>query len=79
MGIDFTSLFKSGLYPETNKDFLIKTLNGFYSEAKIEKSLNESMWLKNKQWSLSVNFLLLFTCLSVKADRLKCSSDLILW
>ena len=43
MGIDFASLFKSGLYPETKKDFLIKTLNGFDSEAKIEKSLNESM------------------------------------
>ena len=71
--MDFARLFKSGLSLGTNKDSLIKSLNGFESHVKIEKTSNDPTWLKNKQWSLTADFLLLFTLLPVKAGRRKCS------
>ena len=40
-GIDFTCLLKSDLSLETNKDSLIKSLNGFDSYIKIEKPSNK--------------------------------------
>ena len=64
--------------PLKPKDSLIKSLNGFNSYLKIEKSSNKPTRLKNKQRSLTVNFLLLLTRLPVKADRLKCSPDITL-
>ena len=78
MGIDWTCLFKSDSSLEANKNSLTKSLNGFDSNVKIEKSSNKPTWLQNKQWSLTANSLLLLTYLPVKADRFKCSPDLIL-
>ena len=59
-------MFKSGLSLETNNASLIKSLKGFDSYVKIEKSSNEP-----KQWPLTADFLLLLTPLLVNADRLK--------
>ena len=39
--MDFARLFKSGLSLGTNKDSLIKSLNGFESHVKIEKTSND--------------------------------------
>ena len=51
-------------------DSLISNLNGFDSNIKIEKPLNKPTWSKKRQWSLTVDFLLLSTGLPVTVDRL---------
>ena len=56
---------------ETNNASLIKRLKEFHSYVKIEKSSNKPTWLKNKQWSLNADFLLLLTRWPVKPDRPK--------
>ena len=71
-------MFKSGLSLETNNASLIKSLKRLDSYVKIEKSSNEPTLLENKQWSLTADFLLFLKRLPVKADRLKCSSVVVL-
>ena len=45
--MNFTGMFKSGLSLETNKDSLIKSLNGFKLQVKTDKFSNDPTRLKN--------------------------------
>ena len=57
-GIDLISLFKGGLFLETSKDFLVKSLNGFIHASNIEKSSYEPTRLKNKHSFFTADFLI---------------------